>query len=96
MTKFEAINWNQIANRVDYSAWSRLNDFIWEPERIPVFKDKKEFESLGDDVKEAVQFFVRLQHLLSYQRSKLNLVMMQPSKILLLHKDILFTPHYVI
>ncbi len=54
MTKFEAINWNQIANRVDYSAWSRLNDFIWEPERIPVFKDKKEFESLGDDVKEAV------------------------------------------
>lgn len=54
MSKFEAINWNQIANKVDYSAWSRLNDFIWEPERIPVFKDKKEFEQLDEKTQEAI------------------------------------------
>lgn len=54
MTDFKAINWNQIANKVDYSAWSRLNDFIWEPERVPVFKDKKEFEQLDENVQTAV------------------------------------------
>lgn len=52
--KFTAINWNQIANRVDYSAWSRMNDFIWEPERIPVKEDKKEFNNLSQDEQEAV------------------------------------------
>lgn len=53
MTKrYEAINWNKIENRVDYSAWSRLNDFIWEPERIPVNEDKPEFKKLDNTVQE--------------------------------------------
>lgn len=43
---FKAINWHRIANRVDYSAWSRMNDFVWEPERIPINKDQKEFQRL--------------------------------------------------
>ena len=37
--------WNKIENRVDFSAWSRLNDFIWEPARVPVHKDKDEFNN---------------------------------------------------
>lgn len=45
--KYQAINWNKIQNRVDYSAWSRLNDFIWEPERIPVKEDVEEFNKLS-------------------------------------------------
>lgn len=54
MTEFKAINWNQIIDRVDYSAWSRLNDFIWEPERVPIYQDKKEFEALDTGKKEAL------------------------------------------
>lgn len=50
--KYKAINWNKIENRVDYSAWSRLNDFIWEPERIPVNEDKPEFKKLDNTVQE--------------------------------------------
>lgn len=50
--KYTTINWNKIENRVDYSAWSRLNDFIWEPERIPVEKDKKEFIQLDPKVQD--------------------------------------------
>lgn len=68
MTKFEAINWNRIENKVDYSAWSRLNDFIWEPERIPVFKDKKEFEQLDKVTQTAVlRAFAALAFLSSIQ-----------------------------
>lgn len=52
--KFETINWNRIANRVDYSAWSRMNDFIWEPERVPVKKDKKDFDSLDKSIQETI------------------------------------------
>ncbi|RVU70922.1 MULTISPECIES: ribonucleotide-diphosphate reductase subunit beta [Lactobacillus] len=51
--KFEAINWNKIPNRVDYSAWSRLNDFIWEPERIPVSEDKPDFKQLSPEIQDA-------------------------------------------
>lgn len=54
MTNFKAINWNKIANKVDYSAWSRLNDFVWEPERIPLFKDKKEFNELDENKQTAL------------------------------------------
>lgn len=50
--KYEAINWNKIENRVDYSAWSRLSDFIWEPERIPVNEDKAEFDKLDERYQE--------------------------------------------
>lgn len=50
--KYKAINWNKIENRLDYSAWSRLNDFIWEPERIPVKNDKPEFNKLSKPVQE--------------------------------------------
>lgn len=50
--KYKAINWNKIENRLDYSAWSRLNDFIWEPERVPVSNDKQEFDKLDASVKE--------------------------------------------
>lgn len=52
--KFETINWNQIANRVDYSAWSRMNDFIWEPERVPVKKDKNDFNTLDKNIQYAI------------------------------------------
>lgn len=51
---FKAINWNQIANKVDYSAWSRMNDFIWEPERVPVAKDKADFNKLGENIQETI------------------------------------------
>lgn len=52
--EYKAINWNQIANRVDYSAWSRMNDFLWEPERVPVKEDKKDFDRLDSNVQETV------------------------------------------
>ena len=68
MTKFEAINWNQIENKIDYSAWSRLNDFIWEPERIPVFNDKKEFQALEEEKQIAIlRAFAALSFLSSLQ-----------------------------
>lgn len=53
MKKYTTINWNNIENRVDFSAWSRLNDFIWEPDRIPVSKDKKEFLQLDSKIQDA-------------------------------------------
>ena len=40
---YEAINWNDMEDRVDKSAWARLNDIIWEPRNVPVREDKKEF-----------------------------------------------------
>lgn len=54
MTKFNAINWNRIENKVDYSAWSRLNDFLWEPERIPLFNDRKEFKQLDKNTQDII------------------------------------------
>lgn len=51
---FKAINWHRIANRVDYSAWSRMNDFVWEPERVPIKKDRPEFGQLPKAEQEAV------------------------------------------
>ena len=44
MTKkyYEAINWNDMEDRVDRSAWARLNDIIWEPRHVPVREDRKE------------------------------------------------------
>lgn len=44
--KYRTINWNKIENRIDFSAWFRLNDIIWEPARVPVHKDKDEFNNL--------------------------------------------------
>ncbi|CCI82490.1 ribonucleotide-diphosphate reductase subunit beta [Lactobacillus hominis] len=49
MTKpyFKAANWNVMEQQVDKSAWSRLNDIVYEPGRIPLHKDKKEFLTLS-------------------------------------------------
>jgi hypothetical protein len=31
----KAINLNKLEDRIDKSAWARLNDILWEPNRIP-------------------------------------------------------------
>lgn len=56
MTKkyYEAINWNDMEDRVDQSAWARLNDIIWEPRHVPVREDKNEFLQLDKPVQQAV------------------------------------------
>lgn len=56
MTKkyYEAINWNDMEDRVDRSAWARLNDIIWEPRHVPVREDRKEFLQLDEPVQQAV------------------------------------------
>ena len=51
---YKAINWNDMEDRVDRSAWARLNDIIWEPRHVPVREDKKEFLQLDKPVQEAV------------------------------------------
>lgn len=56
MTKkyYESINWNDMEDRVDKSAWARLNDIIWEPRNVPVKEDKKEFLKLKKPMQEAL------------------------------------------
>lgn len=51
---YKAINWNDIEDRVDKSAWAWLNDIIWEPRHVPVSEDKKEFLKLAKPVQEAL------------------------------------------
>ncbi len=51
---YKAINWNDMEDRVDKSAWSRLNDIIWEPRHVPVREDKKEFLQLDKPVQDAL------------------------------------------
>ena len=51
---YKAINWNDMEDRVDRSAWARLNDIIWEPRHVPVREDKKEFLQLDKPVQEAM------------------------------------------
>lgn len=51
---YEAINWNDMEDRVDKSAWARLNDIIWEPRNVPVREDKKEFIKLDKPIQEAL------------------------------------------
>lgn len=51
---YKAINWNDMEDRVDRSAWARLNDIIWEPQHVPVREDKKEFLQLDKPVQEAM------------------------------------------
>lgn len=51
---YKAINWNDMEDRVDKSAWARLNDIIWEPRHVPVKEDKKEFLQLDEPVQEAL------------------------------------------
>lgn len=51
---YEAINWNDMEDRVDRSAWARLNDIIWEPRNVPVREDKKEFIKLDKPIQEAL------------------------------------------
>ncbi len=51
---YKAINWNDMEDRVDKSAWSRLNDIIWEPRNVPVREDKKEFLQLDKPVQDAL------------------------------------------
>lgn len=41
-------------DRVDKSAWARLNDIVWEPRHVPVKEDKKEFLQLDKSVQQAV------------------------------------------
>lgn len=38
-------------DKVDKSAWARLNDIIWEPRHVPVKEDKKEFLQLPSPVR---------------------------------------------
>ena len=40
---YKANNWNTVEEQVDHSAWARLNDIIYEPRRVPIYKDQKEF-----------------------------------------------------
>lgn len=43
---YKAINWNDMEDRVDKSAWARMNDIIWEPRHVPVVEDRKDFLKL--------------------------------------------------
>lgn len=52
--KYQAINWNNIQDRVDYSVWARLGDLVWEPERIPVKEDLDQFRQLSKAKQDAV------------------------------------------
>lgn len=56
MTKpyFKATNWNKMEQQVDKSAWSRLNDIVYEPGRIPLHEDKKEFLKLPEAEQKAL------------------------------------------
>ncbi|MGN1284841.1 MAG: ribonucleotide-diphosphate reductase subunit beta [Candidatus Limosilactobacillus intestinavium] len=56
MTKkyYKAINWNDMEDRVDKSAWARLNDIVWEPRHVPVSEDRKEFLQLDQPVQQAL------------------------------------------
>lgn len=45
---YKAINWNDMEDRVDKSAWARLNDIIWEPRNVPVKEDRKDFLNLPE------------------------------------------------
>ena len=40
---YKANNWNTVEEQVDRSAWARLNDIVYEPRRVPIYKDQKEF-----------------------------------------------------
>lgn len=40
---YKANNWNTVEEQVDRSAWARLNDIVYEPCRVPIYKDQKEF-----------------------------------------------------
>lgn len=40
---YKANNWNTVEEQVDHSAWARLNDIVYEPRRVPIYKDQKEF-----------------------------------------------------
>lgn len=42
----KATDWNQLEDRIDKSAWARLNDILWEPNRIPLREDLKDFQAL--------------------------------------------------
>jgi ribonucleoside-diphosphate reductase beta chain len=43
---YKANNWNTVEEQVDRSAWTRLNDIVYEPCRVPIYKDQKEFVHL--------------------------------------------------
>ncbi|WP_270248091.1 ribonucleotide-diphosphate reductase subunit beta [Lactobacillus johnsonii] len=43
---YKANNWNTVEEQVDRSAWARLNDIVYEPCRVPIYKDQKEFVHL--------------------------------------------------
>lgn len=40
---YKANNWNTVEEQVDRSAWAILNDIVYEPRRVPIYKDQKEF-----------------------------------------------------
>lgn len=40
---YKANNWNTVEEQVDRSAWARLNDIVYGPRRVPIYKDQKEF-----------------------------------------------------
>ena len=42
-TYYKASNWNAVEDQVDRSAWARLNDIVYEPRRVPLYKDQDEF-----------------------------------------------------
>lgn len=42
----KATDWNQLEDRIDKSAWARLNDILWEPSRIPLREDREDFRNL--------------------------------------------------
>ncbi len=50
----KAINWNKLEDRIDKSAWARLNDILWEPNRIPLHEDRGNFAALAPEEQELV------------------------------------------
>lgn len=51
---FNNLNWNNIEDRVDKSAWLRLNEIIWEPLHVPVREDKAEFKALPKNIQTTI------------------------------------------
>lgn len=51
---FKAINWNKLEDRIDKSAWARLNDILWEPGRIPLHEDRGTFTQLAPEEQELI------------------------------------------
>jgi ribonucleoside-diphosphate reductase beta chain len=69
----KATDWNQLDDRIDKSAWARLNDILWEPNRIPLREDLKDFHSLDSNWQNLILHGLGQVALISTLQSKVGL-----------------------